>query len=347
MIKASNKAELNFDIEKEIGLEGKNSKVYKARDVQLDAIIAIKAVKKSAFSSVDEYFKEASLLYLTSHPNIVPVHYACQDADSVFLAMPFYASGSLKSKLARGHLSIREIVTISTEVLSGLHNIHSKGLIHFDVKPDNVLLGLRGEAKLSDFGLAKQTCFAGRAGQDRIYSKMVPPEGLGSSTFTRSFDIYQFGLTLHRMCVGDTVFYKEYATYCSAAGLDIAKFKHAVRNGQFPSKTAYLEHVPQRIIDTIKKCLSTDPLDRPLSALEVVNLLSDVDGNLLDWQYREKSGKRIWSKIVNNTKILLEVDSSGASYATKQIGTSKPRRIASYCVSSIGRAEIKSFLREN
>ncbi len=90
----------------------------------------------------------------SAHPNVVQIHYACYDADRIYLAMPYYRKGSVTSLITDKYMTVREIVTVGCQVLSGLHNIHSKGLIHFDVKPDNILLSDRGEALLSDFGLA-------------------------------------------------------------------------------------------------------------------------------------------------------------------------------------------------
>ena len=100
--------------------------------------------------------------------------------------------------------TVREIVTLGCNILSALHDIHSKGLIHFDVKPDNVLLSERGEGLLSDFGLAKQ--ISDRiALQDRLYNKMIPPEATrGGDRFDRTFDIYQFGLGIFTVCAAVT-----------------------------------------------------------------------------------------------------------------------------------------------
>lgn len=91
------------------------------------------------------------------------------DSDHVYVAMPYYRKGSVAGLITGKHMTVREIVTAACQVLSGLHNIHSKSLIHFDVKPDNILLSERMEALISDFGLAKQMNLAGVALQDRLY----------------------------------------------------------------------------------------------------------------------------------------------------------------------------------
>lgn len=340
-------AELSFELNDEIGQEGKNSSVYKARDLQLDAEIVVKKVEKTSFSDMDEFFLEASMLHLSGHPNVVPIHYACQDDEHIYLAMPLFENGSLKKLTTEGALSVREVIIFATQILSGLHNIHSKGLIHFDVKPDNVLISERNEAHLSDFGLAKQTTFSGIAGQDRIYGKMVPPEAFSTDQFNNQFDIYQVGLTMHRMCIGDAPFYSDYQTYFDNGVLDRHRFRHAVVNGQFPATNHYPEHVPQKLINTIKKCLARDLRVRYSSAIEVVNELSEIDGELLDWNYETTPDARTWTKAVADGKqyeLTVPVDGDVTAYKTSISGNRQ--RITAYCKNVINRAEIKKFLRE-
>lgn len=346
MLNTTRTAELSFHIVDEIGQEGKNSQVYTATDLQLDTEIVVKKMLKSDFSDVDEYFSEASLLCLSSHPNVVPIYYACQDEDHVYLAMPYFEQGSLKKRLQDRSISVREIIVCSTQILSGLHNIHSKGLIHFDVKPDNVLFSERNEALLSDFGLTKQTSYSGTAGQDRIYGNMVPPEAFGTSDFNNQFDIYQFGLVLHRMCVGDSVFYAEYATFIEGGMLNRDRFRHAVVNGQFPSRNNYPEHIPQALINTIKQCLSVDMNQRYSAAVDVVNDLSDIDGELLDWKLSSNDQERKWcKKLPDGRSYELIVNADGSSSAKKTSVNDNTQRVTAYCKPSINRADIKRFLR--
>lgn len=347
MLKPVSAAEVNFELGDEIGTEGKNSQVFRAHDLQLNAELAIKKVKKSQFGDIDEFFEEASLLYLSSHTNVVQIYYACQDDDYIYLAMPYFENGSLKRVIAGRSLSVREIVTYSTQFLSGLHNIHSKGLIHFDIKPDNILLSARGEAMLSDFGLAKQTSLSGHAGQDRIYGKMTPPEAFSTEEFTRYFDIYQVGLTIYRLAVGDESFYEQYNQFVENGTLDRNRFRHAILNGQFPSLEQFPEHIPQRLITTIRTCLSREPQHRFTSASEIVNSFADIEGELLDWRLDVQATYREWRKVKGERVLRLRVHEDGSSEATRQISGGQERRIRDYCQASISRADIKRFLREN
>jgi eukaryotic-like serine/threonine-protein kinase len=189
MLKPYNKAEITFDLVQEIGQDGRNSRTYICHDHQLNAQIVMKEIRKTSLDSTENFFDESKALYASAHPNVVQIHYACEDDENIYLAMPYYRRGSVGSLVAARHLTVREIVALGCNVTSALHNIHSKGLIHFDVKPDNILLSDRGEGLLSDFGLAKQMNLTGRAGQDRLYFKTVPPEAIGRDRFDRSFDI--------------------------------------------------------------------------------------------------------------------------------------------------------------
>lgn len=213
MLKPYQKAQLTFDIVREIGRDGRNSHTFVAHDHQLNAEIVTKQIRKSSLTCPSEFFAESQALYAAAHPYVVQVHYACFDDDYIYVAMPYYQNGSVKSLITGRHMTVREIIGIGSQVLAGLHNIHSKNLIHFDVKPDNVLLSPRWEALVSDFGLAKQMNYSGVAAQDRHYTPMIPPEALATDQFDRTFDIYQVGLTLYRMCNGNEHFHAQLAKY--------------------------------------------------------------------------------------------------------------------------------------
>ncbi|ACV25623.1 serine/threonine-protein kinase [Kangiella koreensis] len=346
MLNTTRTAELSFHIVKEVGQEGKNSTVFTATDLQLNAEIVVKKMLKSDFEDIDEYFTESSLLYLSSHPNVVPIYYACQDDEHIFLAMPYFKNGSLKRIIQNTSISVREMIVWSTQVLSGLHNIHSKNLIHFDIKPDNILFSDRGEALLSDFGLAKQISFSGTAEQDRIYGNMVPPEAFNTGSFNHQFDIYQFGLTLHRMCVGDASFYAEYSSFVEDGVLNRNRYRHAVISGQFPGRDNYPEHIPQALVTTIKRCLAIEPSNRYASAIDVVNDIAGIDGNLLDWRLSHEGGIRKWRKQDTDGRCFeLSIELDGGALASKTSAKGNTQRIAEYCKPELTRADVKRFLR--
>lgn len=344
MLKPLNRAEVQFDFLKEIGADGRNSRTFLANDHQLDAQIVIKQIEKSKLASASNFFDESKALYASAHPNVVQVHYACQDADHVFVAMPFYPNGSVKGLITGRHMTVREIVTIGCQVLSGLHNIHSKGLIHFDVKPDNILLSKRNEGLISDFGQAKQMNFSGVAAQDRHYMKMYAPEALTTDQFKLTFDIYQFGLTLYRMCNGNEAFYEQFDKYGPPASFDRDAFRYDLRNGKFPDRKCFPPHIPSRLRTIVRKCLQTDPSNRYQTALDVANDLAAVDGATLDWRLSESTAKRMWTKNEHGTKCELSVLTDGSSECFKTVGAGTPRRVKEACQGSFPDKDIAKFL---
>ena len=123
----THQATIKFDIIREIGQEGKNSQVFLARDLHLNAEIVIKRVPKAKLDK-DQFFNESQLLHISSHPNVVPIRYACETEEYIFLALPYYPQGSIKRLMSQRFLTMRQVVRLAINFLSGLQNIHSKRL---------------------------------------------------------------------------------------------------------------------------------------------------------------------------------------------------------------------------
>lgn len=343
MLKAFQRAELEFDIINEIGQDGQNSQTFIAHDHQLNAEIVIKQLVKKKLASAPEFFAESKALYASAHPNVVQIHYACFDNDHVYIAMPYYKQGSVKTLMATRFLTVREIVTMATQTLSGLHNIHSKSLVHFDVKPDNILLSPRGEALISDFGQAKQMNFVGVAAQHRHYTKMVPPEATTTTDFDRSFDIYQVGLTLYRMANGNDEFNRQFAKYGTPIAFDRVAFAKDLCSGKFPDRKAFLPHIPGTLRTVIRTCLQVDPKDRYGSAIDVANAMASIDGECLDWCYAPQVATKSWTKNKNGTKYELTVNPDGSSVCAKSVNGAQARRVNDACKAKITDAELKKL----
>jgi len=287
------RAEIDFTCHTEIGLEGRNSKVFLATDRQLDAEIVAKRINREDFTDEEEFFVEAKRLYDARHPHVVPVKFACRTKDFVFIAMPLYEGGSVHSLLKRRHLTVREIVRIGLDFLTGLHHVHLRGLIHFDVKPSNVLLDASGQAAIADFGLAKYVDDHGLAERQRMYTPHRPPEGFAyGGVYGQPADIYQAGLTLYRMAVGLDAFDYQWAAFGSD---DIAAAK-AVIAGKLPDRTAsaYPAHIPGRLRNAIRTALQVDPDDRYREVLRLINDLGGVD-EWLDWRYEHADEVERWT----------------------------------------------------
>ena len=346
MIKPYQKAELTFDIINEIGQDGQNSKTYVSHDHQLNAEIVIKKLEKAKIDSPEDFFAESQELYASAHPNVVQIHYACFDEDHIYVAMPFYRKGSVKKLMADRHLTVREIIILGAQTLAGLHNIHSKNLIHFDIKPDNILISPQGEALLSDFGQAKQMNFSGVAAQDRLYGKMIPPEAIEKDHFDRTFDIYQIGLTLYRMCNGNDHFNSQFAKYGPPNNFDRDAFRFDIRNGKFPDRSSFEAHIPSTLRNVIKKCIEVEPANRYQSAVDVANAMANIDGKCLDWLFQPMPDKKVWTKNENGTKYELAVNAEYGSVCYKEVNGGARRRVGSACKARLTERELRKLFVE-
>lgn len=252
--------------------------------------------------------------------------------------------------LAWPHRSVGREVSVSDEpstVKSEYpQNIHSKNLIHFDIKPDNILLSDRNEGLVADFGQAKQMNLSGIAAQDRIYGKMLPPEALLSDHFGRTFDIYQAGLTIYRMCNGDAEFYRQFSKYGTAAAFDRPSFLYDLRNGKFPDRSIFPPHIPGTLRNAVKKCLQVDPARRFQSAIEVTNAIAGIDGECLDWSYAPAADKRVWTKVTDDSEYEIIVNSDGSSACYKSVNGGTRRRVSAGTKPSMTDRELKAFFSE-
>ena len=279
---------LSFELESEIGKgEGRSSTVHIGRDPQLGAILVYKRIPISKMPDRATYFDEARRLHEARHPHVVPIKYACQDADHIYFAMPHYVGGSLNALLAKRALTVREIVKYGLGFLMGLHHAHVRGMIHFDVKPTNILLDASGAAALADFGLSRKVDGLGLADQPSHYEPHAAPERDASSTLSKASDVYQAGLTIYRMCVGHLPWEEQIATM---GGVGSSKFGDAVVKGSFPNRAGLPLHIPKSLKKLIKRALEVAPDARTSSVLDLLVQLAAVDSRL-DWQWTDLAGK--------------------------------------------------------
>ncbi len=339
MLKLETIAEQGFTLEEEIGFEGRNSHVFKSYYPAFKTYLVTKRIRKVDFSNIDEYFQEASIVYSINHPNVVPIQYACQDNEFIYLAMPYLKNGSLSSLMGKRFLTVREIIKYLNQIISGLSQIHSKSLIHFDIKPDNILLSDKNMAMISDFGLSRYINQYGLGKQDLVYLKHMPPEATENIHFSNSFDVYQLGMTIYRMCIGNTKFNHQF-TYQTRGELCEAIIKR-----KFPSPDAYPPHIPMRLKKVISNCLHISPDERYQSVNDIMKDLASVKECWFDWVYEENNVLKKWSKIRKGSTITLEVDNNNVANA-KKITSKGSRKITKCCGIPLKNNEIREFLRK-
>ncbi len=232
------------------------------------------------------------------------------------------------------------------QTLTGLHNIHSKGLIHFDIKPENILLTKRGEALLADFGLARQMQL-GQAMPNKMYVRMAPPEATTNGPYDLMFDIYQMGMTLYRMAVGTESFDDQFARFLVGPDqFDRTAFAQAITSGAFPDRKAFDEHIPARLAKVIVKCLEPDRTRRYQSALAVANRLASVD-TCLDWRFEPAGVDKVWIKNETGTRSRFVVDGNGSTTFTVQKDGGQARRKTALCKPTMSETQIRKVLRDH
>ncbi|MFD2132563.1 serine/threonine-protein kinase [Pseudogracilibacillus auburnensis] len=282
---------------KEIGNnEGKNSKVWLAKDDQLDQALILKKITKKSLDKQDvsDYFAEAKILNKSKHPNIMPIHYSGEDDEFIYITMPYYYNGSLNSIIEKRMLSVREIIKYSLDFLSGLLFIHINGLVHVDIKPSNIILNDSDRAILTDFGLSGYLNEHGLFSQPIQYRTHRSPESYNVNEKSIHDDIYQAGLTLYRMCNGNDSFDKQLENLIKKHNGKNDKIVEDIQKGKFPDRHSYPPHIPKSLSRVINNMLNVDTDKRYNSVLTIINHLSKID-KMLDWVYNKNENNYEWT----------------------------------------------------
>ena len=194
--------------------QGAFGTVYLAQDTLLERPVAIKELTAAAQANpvaFQRFLREARAAGSLNHPNIVTVYALKPTDDAVYLVMEYLPGGSLRGLLSqRGRLPVEDAARIAADVCDGLAAAHAKGIVHRDVKPENILLTADGRAKVGDFGIAHVPRSAGGATvggltqtgfQPGTLVYMSPEQIRGEGVDGRS-DVYQVGAMLHEMLAG-------------------------------------------------------------------------------------------------------------------------------------------------
>lgn len=193
------------------------------------------------------YLAEAQNLSKATHSNVVQVHHVVEapDGESVVICMAFCPGGSLQTAFEKGPMTLSAVRKVGTEVLMGLAALHARGMLHRDIKPANILLDVRGEAQISDFGLVTDELVFGYASQAGYIDHIAYEVWNGQGTSAKS-DIWALGITLYRLLHGQV-------WYEAAPGP-----QDVVKHGGFADTLKWLPHIPKTWRRFLRKMLNDD-----------------------------------------------------------------------------------------
>lgn len=252
--------------------EGSMGTVYKAEHWQTKQIVAIKVLAKEiARNSVvlKRFEQEFRVAGKVDHPHIVKVIEYCGTGATPYIVMEYVAGESLGERLDRvGQMPEDVALYIILQVAHGLHRAHAQGLIHRDVKPDNILLTTDNQAKLADLGLAKD--LDGSADLTRTGRGLGTPNFMAPEQFRNAksasvrCDVYSLGATLYQMVTGQLPF---------GVSDPVQAMMRKLRNDLAPPR-ALVPALSERVDWAIRRSMSAEPTQRPESCREFVEDLT-------------------------------------------------------------------------
>ena len=247
---------------------GGSSQVYLAQDTALGREVAIKVLDPhaAADSTLRKLFvKEARALAQLSHPNIVGVYDVGEVDGLPFIVMEYVAGSSLKQRIERtGALPLADAVRLTDAIASGLSFAHSRGIIHADLKPSNILLDNNDKPKICDFGIARSPAEDSDSPQLFATALYVAPERVEGRPASVPSDVYGLGLVLYEMLVGKPPF--------TSGNAAVLLRDHVVRPPVPPSHLR--PSLPKDVDAIVLKALAKDPALRYQKATEIGDALT-------------------------------------------------------------------------
>ena len=315
-----------YSIESLVGVGGM-ANVYRGTDVKTGNQIAVKVLKDEFLDNeelVRRFKNESKAISILSHPNIVKVYDVSVTDKLQYIVMEYVDGITLKEYLKQrgGALTWKETVHFATQVLSALQHAHSKGIIHRDVKPQNIMLLADGSIKMMDFGIARFSRAQSQTVSDKAIGSVhyiSPEQAKGERTDART-DIYSVGVMLYEMLSGRLPFDGDGAV--SIAIMQISEKPKPL--AEIAPKT------PAGLRQITEKAMEKDPDKRYQSAQEMLAAIEEFKRNpsiQFAYEYRsaEDNPERNINRVVSNTKSSPKSTSIHTGDA-RRVGTSNPGR---------------------
>lgn len=268
------------EILEEIGRGGMGV-VYRARDLVLERVVALKVIRSGSLASAEEvrcFYREARSAAQLRHPNIVPIYGMGLHHGQHCFTMALFPRGSLSQHLRDYRYDIRAAVGLAAKVARAVQTAHERDIIHRDLKPGNILLDERGEPVVSDFGLAKQV----EAGVTQTLADhpigtpaYMAPKQARCEAATAASDIWSLGVILYELLTGRRPF--------TGGGADAVKQRVLEADPDSPRRLR--PDLPRDLETIVLKCLAKEPARRYGSAAELADELE-----------RWLAGEPIWTR---------------------------------------------------
>ncbi|HEX3275976.1 MAG TPA: protein kinase [Gemmatimonadales bacterium] len=264
-----------YRLERELG-GGGMSRVFLATETALGRQVVVKVLlpELAAGVSVDRFRREIQLAAQLQHPHIVPLLSAGESEGLPYFTMPFVAGESLRARLVRdGELPVPEAVRVLRDVASALDYAHQSGVVHRDIKPDNVLL-MHGVGVVTDFGVAKALTASAGGGERTpgltsmgvtlgTPTYMAPEQASADPGMDHRVDVYAFGVMAYEMLAGRAPFSGRSPQ--AILGAHLAALPEPITN--------FRPALPPGLSAMIMRCLEKHPADRPQTAGDLVQSL--------------------------------------------------------------------------
>jgi len=266
-----------YTLEKRLGAGGMGE-VYQAYDSRLDRRVAIKLIRPEQTENEtarERFRREARAAAGLSHPSIVQIHDIVESGESDAIVMELVDGERLSQRIARGALPVGEAVRIGREIAEGLACAHARGLIHRDLKPDNVMITPEGRAKILDFGLAKRLeGEVSLTADQRVIGtfRAMSPEQAQSLPLDARSDLFSLGLLLYEMLSGRSPF---------EGSSTLETLTKICTHRQTPLREIGAG-IPEGLSDLVDRLLEKDSARRPQSAREVAAALETFGTGAVD-----------------------------------------------------------------
>ncbi len=290
-----------YAIEELIG-EGGMANVYRAKDLTNDTTVAVKLLKdeyKNSEELVRRFINESRAISVLNHPNIVKVYDVSVTDKVYYMAMEYISGITMKEYIEqRGEpLTYKEVVHFIGQTLRAMQHAHDKGIVHRDIKPQNIMILEDGTIRVMDFGIARLARSEIHTAEEQAVGSVhyiSPEQAQGADTDHRA-DIYSLGIVMYEMLSGQLPFEDENAV--------------SVAIKQISDKAVPLKEInpsaPQGLADIVARAMAKDPRMRYQSSLEMLRDIEEFKQNpsiKFEYDYLDEEPQRYVNKVMGDNK---------------------------------------------